>query len=149
LGGDCQLAAGTEEGEGEGSGSRAGEGHTWDEAEGYDTSQSGHQDTLRDSDRTPEWEEEFQDLYDPERLRDAEALLTGLAGQLDTEGQIDSMPIRLLPGDDEQVALPTLDVPDEYRQAAADALEDEAIPPGYREQIKTYFDSVAGSETPE
>ncbi len=144
------MAAGAGEGEGEGkAGSQAGKEHTWDEAEGYDTSQRGHSDSFRDSERTPDWEEEFQDLYDPERLRDAESLLTRTEGQLDTEGHIDTLPVRLLPGDEEQVTLPTLDLPDEYRQAAADALEDETIPPGYREQVKGYFDSVAGEGTPE
>ena len=137
------MASG-QQGEGEGSGARAGEGHTWDEAEGYES--GGHNDGYRISERTSDWEEEFQDLYDPERLRDAESLITGVEGQLDTEGHIDTLPIRLLPGDNERVELPTLDMPDVYREAAADALDDESIPPGYRQQVKEYFDSVGGGQ---
>ena len=137
-----------ENGDGKG-GPDAGKDHTWDEPEGYDTSQSDHRDSYRESERTPDWEEEFQDLYDADRLRDTESLLTSVEGQLDTEGQIDTMPIRLLPGDGERIELPALDLPDSYAQAAADALEDEAIPPGYRNQVKSYFDSVSGGgETP-
>ena len=147
------MAGGQGEGEGQDgegkAGSQAGKDHTWDEASGYDTTGKGHSDSYRESDRTSEWEEEFQDLYDPDRLRDAESLFTVAEGELDTEGHIDTLPVRLLPGDDEQVKLPGLDMPDEYREAAADALEDEAIPPGYRKQVKNYFDSVTGEGTPE
>lgn len=119
----------------------AGKEHSWDEAGSYDT--GAHNDSYRISERTSEWEEQFEDLYDPERLRDAESLLTSAKGQLDTEGHIDTLPIRLLPGDDERIEVPALDMPEAYRQAAADALEDEAIPPGYRQQVKEYFDSVS------
>ncbi len=139
------MASGQGEGEGEGqTGAQAGTGHTWDEAESYQT--GDHNDSYRISERTSEWEEEFQDLYDPDRLRDAEALITGVEGQLDTEGHIDTLPIRLLPGDNEQVNLPSVAMPEAYREAAADALDDESIPPGYRQQVKEYFDSVGGGQ---
>jgi len=135
------LAGGQGQGEEGKTGPGAGTQHSWNEASPYDT--GDHNDAWRMSDRTADWEEEFQDLYDPERLRDAEGLLTSVEGQLDTEGQIDTLPIRLLPGDDEQVSVPSMAVPEAYREAAADALNDESIPPGYRQQVKEYFDSVS------
>jgi len=151
MGGDCQLAEGQGQGEGEGDGQKSGsdwgKGHTWNETEGR-PEDGFHHDSWRDSERTPEQlEDEFQDLYDPERLRDAESLLTSAEGQLDMEGHIDTLPVRLLPGDGEQVAVPSIDMPEGYRKAAADALGDETIPPGYREQVKVYFDSVEGEGT--
>jgi hypothetical protein len=139
------LAGRNQDGQGQdGAGSGPGKDHSWEEAGSYET--GGHNDAWRMSDRTSEWEEEFQDLYDAERMRDAQTLLTGLRGELDTEGHIDTMPIRLLPGDGEQVAVPSVAMPEAYREAASDALENEAIPPGYRQQVKEYFDSV--SQTP-
>lgn len=146
MGGSCQVA-GSEQGEGEGkTGPDWGKGHTWDEAESYQVD-GQHRDSWRDSERMPDLDEdEFQDLYDAERLRDAESLLTSAQGQLDTDGRIDTLPVRLLPGDGEQVEVPSIDMPEGYRRAAADALGDETIPPGYREQVKTYFDSVDGNE---
>ena len=137
------MADGQGQGQGQDgqTGPNPGKEHSWDQASPYDT--QDHNDAWRMSDRTSDWEEEFQDLYDPERLRDAESLLTATEGQLDTEGHIDTLPIRLLPGDDEQVAVPSMNVPEAYREAAADALNDESIPPGYRQQVKDYFDSVS------
>jgi len=145
MGQDCQLADG--EGAGEDSqgksGTGAGDSHTWDETEGGPEG-GKHADDWRMSEETSEWEEEFEDLYDAQRLQDTETLLTSLEGEMNPDGHIDTMPIRLLPGDGEQVGAPTLNVPEAYREAAADALEDEQIPPGYRDQVKKYFDSVQG-----
>ncbi len=124
-----------------------GTGHTWEET-GPRPEGGAHMDAWREGDSASDWEEEFQDLYDAQRLRDTDTLLTSARGRVDEDGHIDTLPIRLSPGDGEQVRVPELDMPEAYRQAAADALQDEAIPPGYREQVKQYFDAVEGSPAP-
>jgi hypothetical protein len=51
------------------------------------------------------------------------------------------LPSRLTEGQ-EQASRPLLDVPDGYRDAAERAMENERVPPGYRNSVREYFESV-------
>ena len=40
----------------------------------------------------------------------------------------------------------TVQLPDGYREAAAEAVSSEQVPPGYREAVKQYFDELESDE---
>ena len=80
------------------------------------------------------------------RVQDAEHLVTSAEGQLDEAGQVDELPTRIT-GADETSQQISLDVPAAYAEAAAEAIRAEAIPPGYREAVKQYFDEVDPEST--
>lgn len=128
-------------GEGGSQGSQPGGNHTWEDEGTFDTTQ-GHQDENRLSDRTAgEHVDDFEAFYDPVRMADAEGLITSVQGQLDESGHIDSLPTRRTQGD-ETAARKLLDVPDQYIDAADEAVNNERVPPGYRAAVKDYFDTM-------
>ena len=71
----------------------------------------------------------------------AQGAVTGVTGQIDESGRMEMLPSRLTQGD-ETATRPLLDVPDGYRDAAERAIENERVPPGYRNSVKEYFESV-------
>ena len=126
---------------GEGNSSSAGKGHTWEDAGTSDTTK-GHQDENRQNARNKgEVVDDFEAFYDPVRMDDAEGLITQVGGQIDESGHIDSLPTRRTEGD-ETAKVKLLDVPDTYVDAADEALANERVPPGYREAVKDYFDTM-------
>jgi len=128
-------------GVGEQGGPNAGQGHTWEDAGTHDT-QGGHQDDNRITDRTEgQVVDDFESFYDPVGMDDAEGLITQVGGQIDESGQIDSLPTRRTDGD-ETAKVKLLDVPDQYVDAADEALANERVPPGYRTAVKDYFDTM-------
>lgn len=161
LGGDAQVAEGassqgsgegSEGGEGQGSQSSAGgvgltgsgagtEGHTWEDQGEHETP-TGHQDADRTSSREDGTHiDDFEKFYRPVRMGDANTLMASVEGELDEAGHIDELPTRLTSSTEEATA-PLLDVPAAYREAAAEAIGAEQVPPGYREAVKQYFDSM-------
>ena len=119
----------------------AGTGHTWEDEGTHDTV-GGHQDENRQNGRTEgELADDFESFYDPVRMEGAEGLVTKVEGKIDEDGHIDSLPTRRTDGD-ETAKVRLLDVPDQYVDAADEALANERVPPGYRDAVKDYFDSM-------
>jgi len=141
-GGNVAVAA---DGQGAGAGAGAGEGHTWEDQGEYDAEQGfsdGSAKTEAGSDASRgEAIDDFEKFYAPLRVDDPDVLLASEEGQLDEDGRIDTLVTRLTEGD-EAATLPTVQLPTDYREAAAEAIEAERIPPAYREAVKTYFDDM-------
>lgn len=141
-------ASGTGDGQGQGEGegdgrsvAMAGQGHTWEEQAGEATS-GPHQDADRTSDRDQGRAiDDFRRLYAPVRLDGAQSLVAEVEGQVDAGGRMDTMPTRLQ-GAEEQSGRHLIQAPERYREAADRALTTERVPPGYREAVKNYFDSM-------
>ncbi len=135
-----------EKGSGQGmgqSGAGAGQGHTWeDEGEFTDGGKGGNEED-RDGKRDDEGlvVDDFERLYKSVRDEDAEHLLTSVKGQMDESGHIDQLPIRLT-SSDETANASAVQLPASYREAAAEAVDSEQVPPGYREAVKQYFDEM-------
>jgi hypothetical protein len=64
-----------------------------------------------------------------------------VSGQIDEQGHIDELDTRLTKGT-ENAAKPLRALPEGYREAADQALTNERVPPGYRDAVKSYFDSM-------
>ena len=70
---------------------------------------------------------------------------TGLKGQL-RDGRSEAYNTNLLgAGEGGKPTLPQIDILTKYRQMVEEVLSREPIPPDYREQVKTYFDSLERS----
>jgi hypothetical protein len=121
-----------------------GSAHTWeDEGESNDPTK-GFNDEDRNSDRTADASQhidDFERLYAPDRLRDVDALLAGAGGRIDDEGHIELVPMRRT-GSEERSDRKLVALPEDYARAATDAINDETVPPGYRDAIKQYFDQM-------
>ena len=126
---------------GQGLGSDPGQGHTWED-EGTHETEGGHRDANRLSDRNQGLEiDDFEQFYEAIRMEGTDSALTGVDAQIDESGQMESLPSRLTEGS-ESSSRPLLDVPDGYRDAAERAMENERVPPGYRNSVRQYFESV-------
>jgi hypothetical protein len=146
-GASSQNGTGQGGGEGEGEGEVGvvatdyGTGHTWED-QGTGAADSEHHDAERQTDRVGGQElDDFQRLYDPLRMEGARSLLSSVEGTVDEEGHIDTLPTRLT-GGEQDAAAPLITLPDQYREAADQALAGERVPAGYRESVKQYFDSM-------
>jgi len=118
-----------------------GTGHTWED-QGTGGSDVVHHDADRQTTRAGGQElDDFQRLYDPLRLEGAQSLLTSVEGTVDEDGHIDTLPTRLT-GGEQDAAAPLITMPDQYREAADQALTGERVPAGYRESVKRYFDAM-------
>ena len=121
--------------------SRAGNGHTWEDEGTYDSNGS-HQDANRNTSRTTGQDiDDFEQFYAPVRMDGAETLTAGVDGTIDEDGHVDELPSRLT-GSTERSEGTLLSVPDQYREAADQALNAERVPPGYRDVVKRYFDAM-------
>lgn len=119
-----------------------GTGHTWEDQGQGTAPTSGHLDADRQSARDAGREvDDFERLYDPLRMTGANGLLTSVDGQVDENGQIDTLPTRIT-GGDETATAPLLTLPEQYREARDEALASERIPPGYRDAVRTYFNAT-------
>jgi hypothetical protein len=85
--------------------------------------------------------DDFEQLYEALQLEGADTLLVSQQGSIDERGHIDDLPTRVT-GSDQRADRILLDVPDAYTEAAAAALNNERVPPGYRAAVKDYFDSM-------
>ena len=127
--------------------SGVGDQHTWEDEGAFQVSQEDGLNGQRQSDRSEgRTIDDFEKLYRSLRVQDAEHLVTSAEGQLDEAGQVDELPTRIT-GADETSQQISLDVPAAYAEAAAEAIRAEAIPPGYREAVKQYFDEVDPEST--
>lgn len=119
-----------------------GDEHTWeDEGESEGGSNDGR-DGQRQSDRTDGQEiDDFERFYAAVRMDDARFLLASEKGQLDPTGEADAIRIRRS-NTDEQSTLPSVSLPADYARAASEAIRSEQVPAGYREAVKSYFDSM-------
>ncbi|MFN7972289.1 MAG: hypothetical protein U0166_08060 [Acidobacteriota bacterium] len=100
---------------------------------------SVHHNRDRQGDSRSTWTEAYEKKYESLRLPEAEGSPTFVHGK--TSGAADYVEFRGLPGQEQSM----MDVgapPPNYRKAAEDALSNEEIPPGYRDQIKDYFDGM-------
>jgi len=152
LGGDSEVASGTSSQEGGEADSEAGDNgqaslpgrrHTWEDESAHarpTTSPTGD----RNNDATDgQVIDDYERLYEPVRSEGSEALLASVPGDLDERGRIDTLETRLT-GADEDARGAQLDIPAQYRDAAAEAMNNESIPPAYRDTVKQYFDEMEG-----
>ena len=122
-------------------GDRAGSEHTWED-QGTGQAGSGGGDQNRLSSRTSVEEiDDFRQLYESLRLEGAETLVTGVEGAIDDQGAFDTMDTRLTESDARSSGALGA-VPEGYRDVADQALTNERVPPGYRDAVKNYFDSM-------
>ena len=161
LGGEAQVAGGQasqgqgspgagdgrEPGSGTGAGAPGGggvgtgagtSGHTWED-EGESRGGGGPAEDRFTDRRGGRHVDDFQQLYDELRLAGAQSLLAGTEGQIDEQGRIDQLPIRITTGD-EDAATPSVQIPAAWRDEAVEAIEAEPVPPAYEEAVKQYFD---------
>jgi hypothetical protein len=123
-----------------GSGWGAGTTHT-DEDKGQHANATGFQDRDRQVEgRTSSWTTEFGQDHDEQRLDGVKALATSVDVPLG-EGPVDIETLRLR-GSDERSGEALLQAPPGYREAAEEAIQGEAIPRHYRDQVKDYFDAI-------
>ena len=85
--------------------------------------------------------DDFEQFYAPIRLEGVEGAVTGVMGEIDASGQLETVPTRLTEGQ-ERSSTPTLSVPEGYKRAAERAMNNERVPPGYRNSVRQYFESV-------
>lgn len=139
--GEREGGAGRGEGEGTEAGWGAGRSHTDEEEGNYETAGHGHQDMDRQVDgRHSDWVVPFDQQHDPKRLDGVDAVASTVAVPLG-DGPVETESMRLS-GSGERSAAPLLEAPAGYREAAEEAIEGEAIPRAYRDQVKRYFDGV-------
>ena len=81
--------------------------------------------------------ESFQD-YDEKRIENVNAVTATVDVPLG-EGPVDAESFRLNQSN-ETAAAPLVAAPPDYRAAAEEAIDGEAIPRAYRDQVKDYFD---------
>jgi len=158
LGGDSEVASGEssegsegseggeggeggEEGQAGKAGQQAGPNHTWEDQGEHDAGK-GQQHEDRNSDSTEgEVIDDYEKLYASVRMENADALLASVKGQVDENGQIDELHTKLT-GAEEDATVDGIELPAQYREAAAEAMSAEEIPPGYRDAVKQYFDEM-------
>ena len=85
--------------------------------------------------------DDFEQFYAPIRMEGAEGAITGVTGEIDASGQLETLPSRLTEGQETSTA-PSLNVPEGYKDAAERAMNNERVPPGYRNSVREYFESV-------
>ena len=142
--GQGEEGQGEGEGEGEGQGKgQQGPAHTWeDEGESNGSDEQQHEDRNRASkEGEGEVVDDYERLYAAMRMKNADALLASVEGQVDEDGHIDELHTRLT-GADEDATRANITLPAQYREAAAEAMNAEEIPPGYRDAVKQYFDEM-------
>jgi hypothetical protein len=118
--------------------------HTWEDEGEREAGKDGFNDEDRNSNRTASADQhvdDFERLYAPSRLDDVDALLAGARGQVDEDGHIELVPTRRTTSD-ETAERGLIDVPEDYAAAAREAINDETVPPGYRDAVKQYFDQM-------
>jgi hypothetical protein len=119
----------------------AGSGHTDADQGSHSTAGAPHQDMDRQvENRTSSWVVPFEQSHEAERLQGIQAVATTVDVPLG-QGPVDVETLRL-GGSDERSAAPLLTLPPSYREAAEEAVDGEAVPRAYREQVRTYFDGM-------
>jgi hypothetical protein len=114
-------------------------GHTWeDQGEFSGGSSEGPRDRFSDR-RGGTHVDDFEKLYQEMRLAGAQSLLAGVDGQVDDQGHVDQLPIRITTGDEDATA-PSVEMPAAFRDQAVEAIEAEPVPPAYEQAVKRYFD---------
>lgn len=98
----------------------------------------------RQSDRKSDWRKEYEQAYKAARTNDAKLQDTKLQGKMgpgetqyvETEGKPEkgSASERLV------------NVPNDYRDAAEEAVGNEDIPPEHRDRVKAYFEALSGQQ---
>ncbi len=132
--------AGSDNGDEEGEGSADFGMGTTDRDEGEEGGTLGQQ-SLRRSNRTSDWEEEFRNLHPPDR-REQDTSQTRVQGEIDESGRTRSTPQTGLGG--AQVA-PESALSGgilEYRQATENALLREELPPEHADAVRRYFENL-------
>jgi hypothetical protein len=151
--GECAACAAKAAGKGAGTGkglgaeiaARRGAGPEWGvgatnlEGGTYETQEREKWDK-RFSERTPDWQEQFVRLYDS-RAIDSKAYDTRVTGQkgegpVAASVEVPGAPMRSAPA--VGVTRAFLD----YRESQKDAIAKESIPFGYKQFVKSYFDSL-------
>ncbi|MCB9697626.1 MAG: hypothetical protein H6738_12665 [Alphaproteobacteria bacterium] len=130
---------GQAEGEGLGTpGNQAGKGHTWEDQGEFQDHPGQQGGSASKTERDHQQIDDFQRLYKEARLKGAKSLVAGTNSQLDDRGRVDELPTRLTSAE-EVAKVGTVELPDEVRQAATQAVEAEEIPAAYRDAVKEYF----------
>jgi len=137
----AQQGEGTQQGQSQAAGS--GKAHTWEDEGEFDKG-GPHQGSPKtaNSGRADDGQvvDDFERFYRASRMANAKQLIASAPGQLDESGHIDTLPTRLS-GSDETAERAMVNLPNQYREAAAQAISSEAVPPGYRDAVKQYFDT--------
>lgn len=94
----------------------------------------------RQADRDSRWTEEFIKLYDPRSIA-TKAQDQKVRGKLGEGRSSGSVPVPGSPGTEAPRVAATRALLD-YTQAQKDSLANEDIPPGYKEYVRNYFDSI-------
>lgn len=103
-------------------------------------SENEHRDRDRTGDAKSTWSEAYQEKHPSVRLEGAQGNSTFVPSR--TIGAASYVEIQGLPGEAEDPKIDMAAPPADYRKAAEDALTAEEIPPGYRKQVREYFDDV-------
>ena len=137
--GQMQVGNGGEEGQGEGP-ADFGKGTTNKEEPAQET---GKNRVARQGERTSDWTEEYQKLYDSQRVArtTSNTQVKGQRGEgpgyLDAPGEA-----RGAPSAGGQVRTQAQEVFLEHRREAEQAVAREAIPAEYRDTVRNYFDTI-------
>ena len=82
------------------------------------------------------WEDVWSDRLPPTQKK-----LTRINGKMGNSGQMERIPIRS-DAKGGPVKTPYYDVYESYRKDAEDAVSRDAVPPAYKQPVKSYFDSI-------
>jgi len=87
-----------------------------------------------------DWVVPFNQDHEARRIEGIEAVATTVDVPLG-DGPVDSETFRLS-GSEETAQSPLLQAPPGYREAAEEAIEGDAVPRSYRDQVREYFDAI-------
>lgn len=139
--GSQQVASGSGQ-----AGTQAGTGTSKFQDQGYDANAGGPQYD-RQSAKTGDWKKEYEQAYKAMRTNQAKLSDTQVKGQL-TQGDSQFTTKDGKPPDKGSAHDGYVSLPDDYRDAAEEAVGDEDIPPEHRDRVKAYFESISGNATP-
>ncbi len=125
---------------GQGTASGAGDGHDPEEAPGFDIDKA-HQDANRFDDTVPEDKEiDYQELYEAFLLNSGDRVGTRVRGQMGDTGDVQTVKGGQQSPRQEDARRMLKKLPVQYAKEVDDAVNDESIPPVYRDAVKDYFE---------
>lgn len=118
----------------------AGSDHQAEETPERETT-GGHQDSNRFNEHnTPDQEVEYQELYEEHRLGVEDRIGTRVKGDMGDSGKVQTMRGGQQAPRPEDARRLMQDLPVRYAREADEAINDETIPPTYRDAVRDYFD---------
>lgn len=118
----------------------AGSGHQAEETPEREIT-GGHKDSNRFNEHdTPDQEIEYQELYEEHRLGVEDRIGTRVKGDMGDSGKVQTMRGGQQAPRPEDARRLMQDLPVRYAREADEAINDETIPPTYRDAVRDYFD---------